>query len=226
MDEQLEIYIREYFFCIEKICVYILKELNLRNKSDLMKYRYALNKWDFYVGEIQLCFHGRGCIARYNGNFYDWDFGYGSRWCGVNPILLETTMKNNGIDYWDHKQIKEQCKNAVDEGKMYEKYGLYYFSLMETELIRPDFPKEFDTLTIEYFGEIYTIKKNKVIDRFLRKSNKIYKEIENCYDKYTLRFLLDGKEIYKFYYSDVCYPEKAVELMKSILTELVSFKMA
>ena len=93
---------------------------------------------------------------------------------------------------------------------------------METELIRPDFPKEFDALTIEYFGETCTIKKNKVIDRFLRKSNKVYKEIENCYDKYTLRFLLDGKEIYKFYYSDVCYPEKAVELMKSILKEYIT----
>lgn len=31
--------------------------------------------------------------------------------------------------------------------------------------------------------------------------------------------MLDGQEIYKFYYSDVGYPEKAVELMKIILIE-------
>lgn len=223
MDEQLEICIREYFLNIEKICIYLLKELNIHNKMELMKYRYTLNKWEFNVGEIQLCFHGRGCIAKYNENFYDWDFGYGSRWCGVNPILLETTMKKNGINFWDCKQIKEQCEKAVDEGRMYEKYGLYYFSITETELIKPDFPQEFDVLIIDYFEETCTIKRNKVIDRFLRKSNKVYKGIENYYDKYTLRFLLDGKEIYKFYYSDVGYPEKAVKLMKSILIEYASF---
>lgn len=106
---------------------------------------------------------------------------------------------------------------------MYEKYGLYYFLIMETELIKPNFPQEFDVLIIDYFEETCTIKRNKVIDKFLRKSNKVYKRIENYYDKYTLRFLLDGKEIYKFYYSDVGYPEKAVKLMKSILIEYASF---
>lgn len=95
--------------------------------------------------------------------------------------------------------------------------------IMETELIKPNFPQEFDVLIIDYFEETCTIKRNKVIDKFLRKSNKVYKRIENYYDKYTLRFLLDGKEIYKFYYSDVGYPEKAVKLMKSILIEYASF---
>lgn len=61
-----------------------------------MKYRYESNIWEFSVGEIKLSFHGRGCIAKYGENFYDWDFGYGSRWCGVNPYLLETTMKKTG----------------------------------------------------------------------------------------------------------------------------------
>lgn len=105
---------------------------------------------------------------------------------------------------------------------MYKKYGLYYFAIMDEELVEPNFPKVFDTLEIEYFKETYTIKRNKIVDRFLRKSNKVYKEIENYYDKYTLRFLLEGKEIYKFYYSDVGYPEKAVDLMKNILIEYVS----
>lgn len=222
MDEQLEVCIREYILNIEKIGIYILKELNLRNKFDLMRYKCAIKKWEFNVGEVQLCFHGRGCIAKINEKYYDWDFGYGSRWCGVDPFLLESTMKKNGIACWDGMQIKEQCNRAVDEGKMYNKYGLYYFTIMETELIKPDFPKEFDELIIEYCGEKCTIKRNKVIDRFLRKSNKIYKEIDNYYDKYTLRFLNNGKEVYKFYFSDACYPDKAVELMRSILTEYTS----
>ena len=219
MNEQLEMYIREYLKNIEEICNYLLKELNLHNKMDLMKYRGIINKQEFTVGKIQLCFHGIGCIAKYNETFYDWDFGYGSRWCGINPFLLEMTMKKNGINDWDYRQIKEECKKAVDEGEMYEKYGLFYFSIMETEWMKTDFPQEFDSLVIEYFGKVCTIKRNKVIDRFLRKSNKVYKEIENYYDKYTLRFMSNGKEIYKFYYNDVCYTEKAARLMKSILID-------
>lgn len=224
MDEQLEIYMREYFCDIEKICIYLLKELKLRNKTELMKYRYALNKWEFNVGEIQLCFHGRGCLAKNNQHFYDWDFGYGSRWCGINPFLLETTMQKNGINKWSYKEIKEQCEKAIVEGKMYKKYGLYYFSLLDNEWIKPDFPKEFDTLMIEYFEQKCVIDRNKIIDRFLRKSNKVYKGVENYYDKYTLKFIFKGKEIYTYYFSDIAYPEKAVELMKNILVEHMKIK--
>ena len=219
MDEQLERYMRQYFYDIEKICINLIKELKLHNKNELMKYKYSLNKWEFNIGEIQLCFHGKGCIAKNDENFYDWDFGYGSRWCGINPFLLATTMEKNGINEWSYKQIKEQCEKALITGEMYKKYGLYYFSILENELIKPDFPKNFDILIIEYFEQKCIISRNKIVDRFLRKSNKVYKGIENYYDKYTLRFLLKGKEIYKCYFSDVAYPEKAVELMKNILVE-------
>ncbi|WP_285945706.1 DUF6896 domain-containing protein [Thomasclavelia cocleata] len=219
MDKKLEMYMKDYIFNIENICVYLLKELNIKNKNEFLKYKYMHNKWEYNVGKIRLCFHGRGCIAKGNEVFYDWDFGYGSRWCGINPFLLESTMKKNGIEEYDCMLIKQQCEIAVNEGKMYKKYDLYYFSLSECELITPNFPKSFNTLIIDYFDKRYILKRNKIIDRFLRKSNKVYKEIENYYDKYILRFMLDGQEIYKFYYSDVGYPEKAVELMKIILIE-------
>ena len=219
MDQQLEIYIKKYILHIEEICIYLIKELKLRNKTDLLNYRNKLKKWEFMVGKIRVCFHGRGCNARYNEIIYDWDFGYGSRWCGINPMLLETTLVNKGITFWDFNKIKEQCEISVVEGKMYKKNGLYYFSIHEEDLIKPDFPQMFDMLVVDYFGKSYKIQRNKVVDRFLRKSNRVYKEIEGFYDKYTLRFILNGEEIYKFYYSDICYSEKANELMKSILID-------
>lgn len=219
MDEKLEIYMKDYIKNVEDICLYLLKKLNINNKNDLLKYRYSHNKWEYNVGKIQLCFHGRGCIAKSDNFFYDWDFGYGSRWCGINPFLLEITMKKNGVCDYGYNLIKEQCENAVKEGKMYKKYELYYFSMLESELIKPDFPKEFDVLIVHYFDKTYTINRNKVVERFLKKSNKVYKEIQNYYDKYILRFMLNEKEVYRFYYSDAGYPEKAVELMKSILAD-------
>lgn len=219
MDKKLEEYIRDYIKNVEKLCENLLRGLDVNNKIDLLKYRNSHNKWEYNIGKIQYCFHGIGCIAKADDFFYDWDFGYGSRWCGVNPLLLETTMRANGIDEYDYEVIKQQCENAIIEGKMYKKYGLYYFHLLESELIIPDFPNEFDTLVIDYFEKRYILNRNKLIDRFLRKSNKVYKEINNYSDKYILRFILNGKEIYKFYYSDVGYPEKAVELMKNILKD-------
>lgn len=126
-------------------------------------------------------------------------------------------MKKNGIEEYAAFYIRQQCQKGVEEGKMYEKYGLYYFSIPETEWIIADFPKEFDTLIIERLGKTYTFQRNKLVDRFLRKSNKVYKNIEDYYDKYTLRFMLNGKEIYQCYFSDVGYPPKAVELMKSMV---------
>ena len=50
-----------------------------------------------------------------------------------------------------------------------------------------------------------------------RKSKKIYKQIENNPNKYILRFILDGKEIFSILYSDIGYPENAVKIMDEIL---------
>lgn len=217
MDKKLEDYMKNYIRDIENICMYLLKELKVNNKSELLRYKYLHNKWEYNVGKIKFCFHGMGCIAKSDDVFYDWDFGYGSRWCGINPILLESTMRKNGLEEYDYKLIKSQCETAIKEGKMYKKYNLYYFSLLENELMVPNFPKEFDVLIIDYFGKRYSINRNKEINRFLRKSNKVYKGIEKYNDKYTLKFILNGKEIYRFYYSDIGYPDKAVELMKNML---------
>ena len=219
MDEKLEIYMKSYIKNIENICLYVIKELNVNNKIGLLEYKRSHKQWEYQVGKARLYFHGIGCIAKNDDFFYDWDFGYGSRWCGINPFLLERTMEENNLEIYDYKLIKEECEQAVKEGKMYKRYGLYYFSMLESELITPNFPKEFDTLIINHFEEEYVINRNKVIERFLRKSNKVCKGIENYYDRYILRFMLNGKEIYKFYFSDVGYPEKAVNLMKSILAD-------
>ena len=45
----------------------------------------------------------------------------------------------------------------------------------------------------------------------------MYKEIGSSLNKYTLRFMLDGKETGTFLYDDICYPERAVTIMREIL---------
>lgn len=62
--------------------------------------------------------------------------------------------------------------------------------------------------------------RNKVIDRFIRKSRRVYNSIEKSLNKYTLRFILEGKEIYSIPYDDIGYPENAVRIMNDILINL------
>jgi len=34
-----------------------------------------------------------GCLAFEKNSFWDWDFGYRSRWCGIDPWKLALTLK-------------------------------------------------------------------------------------------------------------------------------------
>ena len=54
--------------------------------------------------------------------------------------------------------------------------------------------------------------KNKTIDKFVRKSNRVYNKIYQNENTYMLRFLKNDNEIYSIPY-DVCYPENAVKIM-------------
>ncbi|WP_417087623.1 DUF6896 domain-containing protein [Hungatella effluvii] len=40
---------------------------------------------EFYVNGINYKLHGRGCFAFSSEKFLNWNFGYRSRWCGVDP---------------------------------------------------------------------------------------------------------------------------------------------
>lgn len=217
MDNELEKYLKKYMNDIEVLCENLIISLQMNTKIDLFKDRYLNNKWSYEKNGFNFKFHGIGCSAENDNFYYDWDFGYGSRWCGINPYLFVETMRKNRVILYDFREVQEQCEKAINDGLMYKKYDLYYFVIPKDQLISPRFPNEFDTMIIQHFDEEYIIKRCKVIDRFLRKSNRIDKRIENYRDKYILRFLLKGKEVGQVYYSDIGYPEKAIELMNVIL---------
>lgn len=90
---------------------------------------------------------------------------------------------------------------------------MYYFVIPIDDTFEPDFPIEFDTLIVEYFDSKWILPRNKVIDRFIRKSRRIYNQIEKSQNKYTLKFMFNGKEIYSIPYDDIGYPENAVKIM-------------
>ena len=96
---------------------------------------------------------------------------------------------------------------------MFEKNGLYHYTIPIGETFIPQFPKDYDMLVIEHIEEKWTLPRNKIIDRFLRKSNRVCNNIYNSEDMYLLRFFLDGKEIYLIPYDDICYPENAIRIM-------------
>ena len=126
-----------------------------------------------------------------------------------------TLKKNDSIyrDYYDGKILKRACEQALIEKEMFEKNGLYHYTIPIGETFIPQFPRDYDTLVIEQFGEKWTLPRNKIIDRFLRKSNRVCNNIYNSEDMYLLRFFLDGKEIYLIPYDDICYPENAIRIM-------------
>lgn len=220
MKEELRSIIKVYIENVNSVCNNLLKSLDLKTKVDLWEYRNTHNKMEFQLNGISYRFHGRGCVATNDEMFIDWDFGYGSRWCGIEPWLLARTLERNNDDhsnYYDGNIIKSECEQAVLDGIMYKKYELYYFTIPVSETYEPDFPKEFDTLIVEHFDTIREVPRNKLVDRFLRKSKRIYTQIEKNQDLYTLRFILNGKEIYSILYNDIGYPENAVEIMNEVL---------
>ena len=222
MNDKFESAAKEYIEKVNSVCFKLVEGLNLRTKAELWEYRKTHHEMELVINGIKYMFHGRGCRAFNEEFFLDWDFGYGNRWCGIEPWLLARTLKENKssyFEYFDGSKIKEECEQAVLNCEMIKKYDLYYFATPTTETFEPDFPKEFDTLVVEHFNSQWEIKKNKMVDRFLRKSNRVSQQIGKSPDKYTLRFILDGKEIYTIPYDDVEYPEKAIDIMFELLKD-------
>lgn len=216
MEDKIKSIMKEYIEKVNHVCHNLLESLNLKTKWDFYEYRSIQRKMEFEANGIKYVLHGRGCWA-FNEKFYlDWDFGYGSRWCGIDPWLLARTLernKSNHIEYYDGNLIKKECEQAVLEGEMYQKYDMYYFTIPISETFEPDFPKEFDTLIVEHFDSQWRIPRNKLVDRFIRKSKRVYQQIGNNHDTYILKFTLDGKEKFSIPFDDIGYPEKAVRIM-------------
>lgn len=171
---------------------------------------------EFEAEGISYRLHGAGCMAFNEKMYIDWDFGYRSRWCGIDPWKVSMTLKFNEspyAQYYDGNLVQALCGQLVDNGKMYERYGQYYFSVPKEETFKPEFPEQYDTLVIEYDNIRRSIPRDKILDRFIRKSVWVHDRIYKNEDRCILKFLADGKEIFAIPYDDVSYPESAVKIM-------------
>jgi len=215
----------EYIMNVSMVCSKLLKGLNLKNKFDFYEYRRIHDLTEFKVNEIKYQLHGKGCIAYSDEMYINWNFGYRSRWCGIDPWLLAITLKENKsphIDFFDGHLVNQICERAVLENVMFKKDTLYYFTIPVQDTFRPKFPKHFDTLIINHFNEQWIIPRNKVVDRFIRKSTWIYNAINNSPNPYTLKFILNGNEVFSMPYDDIGYPANAIKIMDEILICCIS----
>lgn len=231
MEEKLQNVLKEYIRDVEEICNILLKGINcsetlkLNNKHDFFAYRSNCKKMEFEAGGFSYRMHGKGCMAYNEKKFIDWDFGYRSRWCGISPWKVAMTLKINESPYtefYDGNVIQIVCEQLVKKGIMFKQYDQYYFEMTPDETFHPEFPTEYDTLVIEHINSSWSIPRNKIIERFIRKSTIIHNQINKAEDKYILRFLLDGKEVYTIPYNDVSYPENAVKIMSDEIIKNIS----
>lgn len=222
MEERFKEAMREYISNIYKVCELLLKHINLsenidlRSKMDFFRYRAKTKKMEYEFDGISYQFHGKGCTAFNDKLYLDWDFGYRSRWCGIDPWKTAISLsKSNSsfIEFYDGNVIKQLGEQSVMEGTMFSQHGQYYFTIPENRTFQPDFPKEFDCLLIEGNGINYSLSRNKVIDRWIRKSRRIYAQIDNNKNCYHVKFMNKGEVIYTIPYDDIGYPESAVKIM-------------
>lgn len=222
MDDNIKLVIDEYIANINDVCHILLDGINrqenlkLKTKWDFFEYVSKTHIMEFDVCGIEYKLHGRGCFVFSSELFLNWNFGYRSRWCGIDPWMLGMTLmknKSDYVEYYDGKILKKACEEALNEGEMFEKYGLYHYSIPLKETFSPGFPNEYDTLVIENFNNKWTVPRNKIIDRFIRKSKLVYNQIYKSENIYILKFLLNNKEIYSIPYDDICYPENAIRIM-------------
>ena len=231
MEEKIQIILKDYIKEVENVCNNLLEginyseNLNLKTKYDFFEYRKRCKRMEFEIRGISYKFHGKGCMAFNDQMFIDWDFGYRSRWCGIDPWKVSMTLKkSNYKEYYNGNVIKESCDFMVEHGIMFKKYDQYYFKIPESETFKPEFPKEYDTLTVEYRDLKWIIPRNKVIDRFIKKSSRVFNQIDESEDKYILRFSLGEKEVYTIPYDDIGYPESAVKIMSDELLPNIETK--
>lgn len=222
IEKKIEFILKKYIKDVEEVCNNLIREINysqntnLKSKYDFFQYRANCKMMEFELGGISYRLHGKGCVAFSRDMFLDWEFGYRSRGCGISPWKVSLTLKkNNSIytKYYDGNLIKMSCEQLVKKGIMFKQSNQYYFKVAENETFKPEFPIEYDTLIIEHLSSKWSMTRNKTIDRFIRKSTWVYNQIDKNEDKYILRFLLKGKEIYTIPYDDTGYPENAVKIM-------------
>ena len=144
MEEKLQVVFKEYIGEVEGVCKLLIKSINdsentnLRNKYDFFEYRSRCKKTEFEVGEVKYRLHGKGCTVFNQEKVIEWDFGYRSRWCGIDPWKVSMTLKKNcspHAEFYDVNLLQTACEQFVKDGIMFKKYDQYYFELTENETL-------------------------------------------------------------------------------------------
>lgn len=146
VEDKIKFIIDEYIANVNDICRILLeggneqKNLKLKTKWDFFEYISKTHIMELYVNGINYKLHGRGCFAFSSEKFLNWNFGYRSRWCGVDPWILGMTLKKNKspyVEFYDGKLLKEACDLALNEGLIL-KNGLYHYSIPIKETFMTD----------------------------------------------------------------------------------------
>lgn len=213
---------KEYYSIVEDKCNKLIsaierdKDQIIVNKFDLFDLMHRDERSEMWVDSYKYFFHGAGCtVTQDDVIIADWDFGFRSWWCGIDPFKMAITLEHNFSNYknyYDGSFIKEKCEEYLAEEVFFYK-GQYYIDLVKLNSIKANFPSEYDYLIIEYKGVRKCYYRNKSVDKFIRKSNRIYRYIDRLKNNYILYFYKDNCEIAHVYYNDIAYPYSAVKIM-------------
>ena len=216
---------KKYYDIIEKTCQELM-EYGANDGREIIDkynlYEYIRGKDKIIAGDKEYIFHGAGCTVFENGELVaDWDFGYRSWWCGIEPYKLARTLKNTeyaNTVFCNGDKIKEICEEKIEEGLFYKYKNQYYINLLKLGTKANDIPKEYDVMKASFGGKKREFLKSEAIDRFLEKASVVYKEVENLKNNYVLEFYYKGRLNAQLLYNNIAYYDKAVEIMdKEIL---------
>lgn len=235
MEDRFIEAIRTYFAIVENACDLLInfiertEKITLLNKYGLYNYFNRSHKFQFDIDDKKYCRHGNGMMVLHEDTVVvDWNFGYKSWWCGIDPFLMATTLEGasfENAEYYDGKLIKEKCEQYVQDDFLYFCSGQYYINMLKFECVKVEFPSKFDRIVVEYKGNKRSFSRNKSIDKFIRESNMIYSGIKNLKDNYIIIFYYNDEEVARILYNDIAYPDLAVEIMNEEIIKPYLFEL-
>lgn len=135
MQKELTQIVNEYIRSVELVCMNILRAFHLKNKQELMEYRFDRQVGEFLLNdeEQKFYFHGLGCVYKNSHLIINWEFGEGDTWCGISPSNIYSYIVDNQIEsgyVYDVTDIEKEFEQSVQNGEWIERWGLYYNSLI------------------------------------------------------------------------------------------------
>ncbi len=84
MEDGLRTVMKEYIDQVNDVCLRLLAGLCLKSKADFLCSRKLRWGIEYEINGTKYLLHGAGCRACDGERYLDWNFGYGSRWCGID----------------------------------------------------------------------------------------------------------------------------------------------